>query len=360
MRILVLHQFYTRFDEPGVSRFNVFAKYWKVARYSTTVITGRAGWRFVSRETDGAVEILRVFCPSFLFFLFAFFAGFFVPRPSFIIASSPPLTVGLLGYALSRIRRVPFVLDVPHLSSDKPASANFRFRRFLYSRARNVIVSSPGEKQFLVARGEVSEEEVGVVPNPIEFEHIRGATREGFSLRARLSWDEKCVVLCCGTFNALHDLDAVLHVAQELREEGDGSIHFVFFGNGRWKFQNVQFLGLVPRNKVGAYISAADICVVSLRQNELSRYAYVTSALDSMSLKRPIVAAAEGVMADLVSKHAKCGISVLPGDVARLKAAILGLAKNKSRRGLLGEQGYIFAKEHFSAPRLAKRYLEYL
>lgn len=360
MRILILHQFYTRFDEPGVSRFNVFAKYWKAERYSTTVITGRAGWRFVSRETDGAVEVLRVFGPSFLFFFSAFFAGLFASRPSFIVASSPPLVVGLLGYALSRIRRVPFALDVPRLSSDEPASASYRLRQFLYSRARNVIVSSPGERQFLIARGEVSEEKIGVVPNPIEFEHIRGATREGFSLRARLSWDEKCVVLYCGAFGALHDFDTVLRVAREIQEEDNTYIHFVFLGGRQQNLQNVQFLELVPRNKVGAYISAADICVVSLRREELSRYVYVTSALDSMSLKRPIVAAAEGVMADLVSKHAKCGISVPPGDRARLKAAILQLVKNKSRRSLLGEQGYIFAKEHFSAPALAKRYLEYL
>lgn len=382
MRILVLHQFYTRFDEPGVSRFNVFAKYWRGERYVTTVIAGRAGWRFVSREMDGTVQVLRVFGFSFFYLFFAFFTGLFVSRPSFIIASSPPLLQGLLGYALCRIRRVPFVLDVPCLSSDEPASASSSLRRFLYSRARNVVVSSPGFKQFLVARGEVSEEKVGVVPNSIEFESVRDAAREGFLLREQFSWSEKCVVLCCGTFGTLpphqfsieklrdevienwcgglHDLDTVLHAAREVWEEGNDHIHFVFLGNGRRKLQNVQFLDLVPRNEIASYISAADICVVSLRQNELSRYVYVTSVLDSMSLKRPVIAAAEGVLADLVSKHAKCGISVPPGDKTRLKAAIFQLAKNKTRRSLLGEQGYIFAKEHFSAEALAKRYLEYL
>ncbi|MDO8752006.1 MAG: glycosyltransferase family 4 protein, partial [Candidatus Wolfebacteria bacterium] len=333
MRILVLHQFYTRFNEPGVSRFNVFAKYWKEERYSTTVIAG--GWRSA-------------------------LAGLFISRPSFIIASSPPLLQGLLGYALSRIWRVPFVLDVPRLSPDEPASVSCRLRRFLYSRARNVVVSSPGFKQFLVARGEVPEEKVGVVPNPIEFESIRDATREGFLLRRQFSWSDKCVVLCCGAFGTLHDFDTVLHTAREVWEEGNDHIHFVFLGNGRQKFQNVQFLDPVSRNKIPSYISAADICVVSLRQNELSRYVYVTSVLDSMSLKRPVIAAAEGVMADLVSRHAKCGISVPPEDSARMKQAILQLAKNKTRRSLLGEQGYIFAKEHFSAPALAKRYLGYL
>ncbi|MAF80325.1 hypothetical protein CL629_04590 [bacterium] len=403
MKILVFHQFYTRLNEAGISRFNLFSKYWKQDRYDTTIIAGMfnymTGKRYakaglIYREKDGAAEILRVWSTfiwyrTFVgrvlshgtFFISALIAGLLVKKPSVIIASSPSILLGFAGYFVSRIRRVPFVLEVQGLFPDEAIELGrmknrllikmaYSFERFLYKRARRIVVNSPGFKQFLVQRKGVPEDIIGVVPNPVEFDLIRDKSQDGFRLRSELGWDDKCVILYSGSHGPAYDFDALLDAAYSLQEES-ANVHFAFIGDGRQKshimnrakaygIRNVEFLDPVPRDKIAGYISASDICVVSLRRENFLKYVYVTKVLDYMALKRPVIAAMEGVTADLVCKHAKCGICTKPGDREHIKKAILQLSKSKSRRSLLGERGYIFTKEHFSTPVLAKRYLEYL
>ena len=302
-------------------------------------------------------------------------------KPSAIIVSSPPLLLGLAAYLVSRIRHVPFVLDAQRLFPDESIELGllknkilirlaYRFERFLYSRARRIVVNSPGFKQFLIQKKNISEDKIGVVPNPVEFDLIRDKVQEGYALRSRLGWDDKCVVLYSGSLSNIYDFNTLLDAAEDLHAEGF-NFHFVFIGDGKQRLQmmsrahadgirNVEFLNPVSKNKIAPYISASDICIVSLRNVGFLKYMYVTKVLDYMALKKSVVVAMEGVTSDLVCKHAHCGLCTKPGDKERIKKALIALSKNKSQRNLLGERGYIFAKHHFSASVLAKRYLEYL
>ena len=129
MRILIFEQRYTPPTEPGIARFGMFSKYWAHEGHKVTIISGMVnyisgrkpeeyqGRLFVKEKESENVNVIRVFdsfpgyrtflgrlLSYFVFIKFAFWAALFVRKPDIIVASSPPIFVGILGYVISAHR----------------------------------------------------------------------------------------------------------------------------------------------------------------------------------------------------------------------------------------------------------------
>lgn len=404
MRILVFHQFYTRSSEAGISRFNVFAEEWKEWGVQTEVITGSVNYvtgerkpigflKLFSQEFDeSAVHIVRTWSTSLGFgyrsflgrvasyvsFLFsAFWAGMSVQKPDVIIASSPPLFIGFLGWIVALIRRVPFVFEVRDLWPDELIELGYiknRFiirisymlERFLYARARRLIVNSPGLKLFLVEEKKVKSDLVGVVPNPVV--PMESSEAEVKSLRKRMQWEGKCVVFYGGSLSFVYDFDTLLDSAKEFLSYPE--ILFVVVGDGRQKAHllkrvheekifNVKILPSVPKKEFGTMLRAADIGIATLRDMRLLACVYATKVFDYMSASKPTVLLMRGVTSELVHA-AECGVPLEPGDKLGFCRAIDALSRDPLLRARLGESGARFLRQHFNRGALAEAYLELL
>lgn len=404
MRILVFHQFYTRLSEAGISRFNVFAEEWKEWGVQTEVITGSVNYvtgerkptgflRLFSQEFDeSGVHIVRGWSTSLGFgyrsflgrvasygsFLFsAFWAGISVQKPDVIIASSPPLFIGFLGWIIALVRRVPFVFEVRDLWPDELIELGYiksRFlirvsyvlERFLYRRAKRIVVNSPGLKLFLVEEKKLSENLVGVVPNPVV--PMEPSEAEVQSLRKRMQWEGKCVVFYGGSLSFVYDFDTLLDSAKEFLSRPE--ILFVVVGDGRQKGHlakrihdekifNVKILSPVSKKEFGVMVRAADIGVATLRDMRLLACVYATKAFDYMAASKPIVLLMHGVTNELV-RAAECGVALEPGNKIGFCRAIDGLSRDPLLRARLGDAGARFLKQHFNRRHLAEQYLELL
>src|SRR5687768_12704757 len=117
MRILILHQYYLASGDPGGSRFNELAALWAADGHTVTVIAGNLSYatgrrspgtegRWLTRELDGAVSVVRCYVPSSYhsgilgrawaftgFVLSASTALIRQQRPDVILSTSPPLTI---------------------------------------------------------------------------------------------------------------------------------------------------------------------------------------------------------------------------------------------------------------------------
>lgn len=394
MRILVLHQFYTTDAEAGISRFNVFAKYWRARGAKVTVISGSLNYitgkrsrthGLFTRERDEAsgADVIRVFSTAFgyrtfigrmisyfSFFFSALVAAAFAPRTDIVIASSPPILIGFLGWCVAALRRAPFVFEVRDLWPDEIVElgyiknklligASHLLERFLYARPRGIIVNSPGLKELLVERKNVPAEKIGVVVNPAE------AGREDKAGGSDIAWGEKNV-LYIGAHSFVYDFDIMLDAAKNLPD-----LTFILVGDGRRKpevlrrvkeerLQNVHCYSSVPRAAVAGIIHRADIGIVPLGGMRFLNYIYASKTFDYMAGGKPVVLVGGGVNAKLVIEDARCGVCVPPGKGDELQRVIVSLFTDQEGARAMGERGRRYLREHFSPEDLSEKYLGFL
>lgn len=396
MRILILHQFYTRLSEPGIARFNLFAEEWRKKDVETWVVassvnhnTGAIKKQAGEEVDESGVHIIRAGAWtlglsywSFLgrifsylsFVLTSFIAALRAPKPDVIIASAPPIFLGFVGWLAALVRGVPFVYEMRDIWPDEAIELgvlknrllidmSYALEKFIYNRADLIVVNSPGVKEFLVLQKSVPESKIGVVPNPVRLETDFASDREV------LGWSkEDFVVLYTGAHAFVYDFDTLLDAAKIL--SSDPSIRFVLVGGGRYKehvaervknegITNVELRGAVPNDEVGRLMGGADLCVASLRNMKFLRYIYATKVLNYMAAGKPILLAMEGVTAELLEKAA-AGIVVRPGDAAVFAAAVKELKSDPARREKLGNNGRRFVTEYAESGRLGRDYLALL
>ena len=106
------------------------------------------------------------------------------------------------------------------------------------------------------------------------------------------------------------------------------------------------------RADTGAFFNAADLCVLSSKSEGLP-----ISLLEAMAAGRPVVAAAPGAVPEIV-EGGRCGFVVPIGSVEDFAEAILRLAGDPSLCASLGEAARVQYLQHFTAERMADRYLE--
>jgi glycosyltransferase involved in cell wall biosynthesis len=167
----------------------------------------------------------------------------------------------------------------------------------------------------------------------------------------------------------LHGLKSVLVAADRLRGRDD--IRFLFVGHGHerkalmamadeMRLPNVLFLPGQPRERIPAFISAADVCLVALRRERFLAENFVPSKIfEFFGCGRPVLASLSGEAATIVER-AGAGRVVPPEDPAALADAVTGLAADPAGTRAMGERGLRFARAHYDRAALARRYLEVL
>lgn len=402
MRILILEQRYTSPEEAGIGRFYSFGKEWIRQGHEVTVLAGMVSYisgekgkkyrgKLFSKERSlEGIEVFRIFdsFPGYRAFLgrllsyfsFCFLAlllSLFLRKPDIVVASSPPIFIGYLGYLIGLLKRTKFVFEIRDIWPDEAVELGFVkssflikmsywLEDFLHRKSDFIVVNSPGIKNFLTENKRVSEDKVAVVPNAADLEF--SDKLQDFSLRNKMRWEGKTVVLYAGAMSIVYDFDLILEVAKEIKNP---NILFVFVGDGRQrkvmekkvkeeKLRNVIFLGAVPKIKLTEFVAASDICIASLKDMRFLKYVYATKLMSYMAGKKPIILAMEGVSAQLVCGKAKAGLCFNPKDQAGVKQAILELASDSAQREKLGQAGYEYAREHFDSKKLARSYLDIL
>lgn len=399
MNILIIHQYYLGKDDPGSSRFNQFAKYWAAKGHQITVIAGtvnyatgkkhkryRGKWIVKEQEADN-ITVLRTFVSetynkSFLGRLWAYIsftisatwaAIFCSGAQDLVLASSPPLFVGIVGYITSRVKRIPFVFEVrdlwPESAIDMGILNNklaiklaFWLERFIYQKAEKINVLTPAFKKALIKK-RVPPDKITMIPNGADLDVFRPAPAKNW-VREKYGWNDKFVVMYMGAHGVANHLIQLVEVAKVLREHKD--ILFVLIGDGMEKpklvakaqeygLKNIQFIDPQPKSRIVDFVNAADVCTAVLKKTEIFKTVYPNKLFDYMSCAKPVILAIDGVAKELL-EEAKAGIYVEPENIQMFKEAVLELFKNPLLRQALGQNGYEYMTQNFSREQLADRY----
>lgn len=397
MHILLIHQAFTALDEPGGTRHHELARYLASQGHQVTIIaspisylTGKSRsikvpWS--EKQSDGdLITILRAYTypalhRSFAFRMVSFFSfmvssfliGLGVKHVDLVWGTSPPIFQGLTAWALARLKRVRFLFEVRDLWPAFAVAVGVLrnpllirlsewLEGFLYHRADQVVVNSPGFIQHVQSRGATH---VELVPNGTDTTMFN-PNLDGSFFRQSHGLEAKFVVLYAGAHGMSNDLGIVLEAAKVLLPRKDISI--VLLGDGKDKpalqaqatrecLENILFLPPIPKVEMPYALAAANACIAILKPVEMYKTTYPNKVFDYMASEKPVVLAIEGVIRQVI-ENAGGGIAVTPGDPGELSKAILLLADDPELAHRMGRKARIYVESHFDRVILASKLME--
>ncbi len=128
-----------------------------------------------------------------------------------------------------------------------------------------------------------------------------------------------------------HGLETLLDAAQQLQHQ-NANVQFLLVGEGAEKerikalaqsrgLANLRFLDQQPREKIPAFISASDACLVLLKKTDVFKTVIPTKMLEFMSCARPVILGVDGQARQIV-EEAGAGLVIEPENAEALVAAI--------------------------------------
>ncbi|MCE7062535.1 glycosyltransferase family 4 protein [Dyadobacter sp. CY343] len=405
MHILLIHQFFLKDHEGGGARWNETTRIWIECGHNVTVLAGNVHYmsgfgngrhpRFSEYTSAGGARVISCYVApgyhsgfvgriwSYLsFVLCALYAGLFLVKIKCdaVIVTSPPLFVGLAGWLISVVKRIPFVFEVRDLWPESAIETgilknrllirlSFWLEATLYRKASLINVLTPAFRDFLISKKSVRNGKIVVIPNAADFvlaDKILAEVDRN-AVRNRLGWENRFVLIYAGAHGVANSLTQILQAAALL---SDTNAHFVLIGDGPEKrsliaeahakgLNNITFIDPLPKPEVLEYICSADAGMSVLKQAEIFKTIYSNKTFDYFSCQKPVLLAIGGASRELV-ESANAGIFVEPENPQDLAEKIRYYMDNPSVAATQGMNGYLFAKKHFDREVLAKRYLTHI
>jgi glycosyltransferase involved in cell wall biosynthesis len=391
LRIAIVSQYFPPEVGATQSRLQAFAEYLAERGHEVTVVTefpnhpvgvipDRYRGRVLVDDRSNVYRVLRVWVrvtpektqATRMAFYLSYMALACATAPllgpvDVVLATTPPLFAGLAGTALARMKAAPLVLDVRDLWPAAAVSLNQissgltlrlaeRLERMLYRSASEVVaVTKPFCDHVNRLRGWGS---ASHIPNgTLEYFFVDDDGRSRSSLGLP---EDAFLVTFAGTLGIAQALPTVLEAA----ERTDGGTVFSFVGEGPMKetlvaaaaerhLANVQFLPQVPTHEVPPLLAASDALLVSLSAHPTFRDFVPSKMIDFMAVGRPVVLAAAGESARLLS-IAGGGLSVPPEDPAAMSGAIRWLVEHPDEAREMGRRGREFARSRLRTIQSAR------
>lgn len=406
MKILYVSQYFPPEMGAPAARASELAAHWAQAGHEVSVLTGFPNhptgvvppeWRprlrrLTYHENIGRVDVFRTWLWPLpnrkahermrnyaSFCLSAALRGMAIPRPDVVIASSPQLLVGLSGWWIAFTRQIPFVFEVRDLWPESLSAVGVgdensllhhtlgKVAKFLYQRSDRIVVVTPAFKEHLVRLWRVPAEKIAVVENGVEtglFAPAPAAANQ--ALRGELGAEGKFLICYIGTMGMAHGLETLLDAAAQLQRQ-ESNAQFLLVGEGAEKARikalaqsrglaNVCFLNQQPREKIPAFISASDACLVLLKKTDVFKTVIPTKMLEFMSCARPVILGVDGQARQIV-EAAGAGLVIEPENAEGLANAINQLAANRELGAVLGQKGREYILQHFSRGKTAEKYI---
>ena len=386
IRVLLMTQW---FDPEPTFKGLVFARALVEKGFDVEVITGFPNYpggkvypgykvKILQREKIDGVSLVRVpLYPSHdksrfgrilnyvSFSISLILYGLFSKKPDIIYSYHPPLTVGVASAVIGFFRRVPVVNDIQDMWPDTLSSTGMISNRrvlsmvgkvcdWVYRRAAEIVVLSPGFKKLLIERG-VPAEKISVIYNWC----AEGSIAEtGDVNQSVMKLCGKFRILFAGNMGRAQALDVVLTAAKILEIKAP-EIEFVLVGWGlevenlkalakKLELINVDFLPPVAMSTVGNYLRSADALLVHLKKDDLFKITIPSKTQAYMASGRPLLMAVDGDAAELVTKSGS-GVVAYSGDANSISEAAIALfSATDDERRVMSENGLSYYNENLS------------
>jgi len=404
MNILYLCQVFEVGNDAGSERHFFFCKYAVSKGHRAAAITSNVDYKNARVKIQGesgtiscnveGVDIHYVysfanfrgsFLKRFYYYLTYFFStivqSLALKKVDVIYAVSTPLTVGFLGYVVSRLRGISFVFEVTDVWPDAPVACGVVKNKmlirlahwlemFCYNKATHIVCLTRGIYDNIVAKG-IAPGKVSIITNGVDFSLFNSVQNDSkrSEVRIRYGFDDRFVAMYMGAHGAYNALATIIETATILKD--DPRFLFVFVGDGDEKSKlqqsavdngltNVRFLNPIPRVESAFLLAAADVFLLPNRKGAFFAGNLPNKLFDFLASGRPVVVAGTGETPELV-KAAECGRVGAPEDSQAMADALLELSEMPAEQRLaMGARGREYVLQHYDRNSLSERFLTIL
>jgi len=394
LNVLYLHQYFETPDQFGGLRTYKNALHLVQKGYHVTVLSAAGHYHsresqktehLIRKEVIQGIEVLWVsslfeYHKSFFSRLLSFLAFMVLAtwyglrtNPQVVYATSPPLTVFIPGFIISRMKRANLIFEVRDIWPESAVTTGVlqnpllikvaqKLEKFAYKTSKTVVAVSGGIKEALIKNG-VAADKICVVPHGVDLEYFKtGVVNANF--RQQYGLEGKFVALYAGSFGWANGLEQVIEAARLLVNVDQ--IHFVLLGDGKEKerllglarqynLSNITFADPVPKRDVGAIISSANAGLMILREAKTFATVLPNKLLDYMAAGLPVIINFEGFASSLV-KQAGAGFLVASSQSEELAKSLMRLWRDNKLCRRLGCQGRTFVETFYSRENQVKQF----
>ncbi|CAH6868471.1 Glycosyltransferase WbuB [Vibrio chagasii] len=340
---------------------------WVKAGHKVTVVTcapnfpegkvfeGYKNSLYQKRDMDG-IDVVRVktyvtanegFIKRILdytsFMVTGFIAGLFQKKPDVIIATSPQFFCACAGWALSAVRRKPFVFElrdiwpasitaVGAMKDSKAIRLLEKIEMFLYQRADAIVSVTHAFKQELIERG-VDGSKIEVVLNGVDLSKYKPQEKDA-ELANQYGLEGKFVAGYIGTHGMAHGLEHIVDVAERLQSNDDIRVVFAGGGAARQKvvdlveqkqLKNVVLIDRQPKEMMSRLWSLCDVSLVPLINSDLFKTVIPSKIFECMGMGIPTIMSVPEGEATAIIRETNSGVVVDSESVEQITASILKL-----------------------------------
>tara|TARA_B110000503_G_C7168775_1_gene423250 strand:+ start:4535 stop:5803 length:1269 start_codon:yes stop_codon:yes gene_type:complete len=361
---------------------------WKISKpykkysWSSELYKGVKVWRcpiWVPTRPCGFTRLLHLM--SFALSSFPVILGHILWRPNIIMSIEPPLFTAPAAIILAKVCRAKSILHIQDYEIDAAFNLGLLrgkvlkktilgIERFLLRRFNLVSTISSKMIDKALSKG-LNPQNIFLLPNWVninsEAQYAKPQNKllnkSNLQYRARLKIPSNgLIALYSGSMGEKQGLEILGQVARLYQIDKINSlplIHFIFCGSGvgREKLQNecrdlryVYFLDFQPEKHLDQFLAMADIHLLPQR-SDVSDLVMPSKLTGIMASGKPVIVSANADT-ELANITQGSGIVVPPDDPNSFFEALVTLASNKILRHTLGQNGFKYAKKHFSQERI--------
>jgi colanic acid biosynthesis glycosyl transferase WcaI len=339
----------------------------------------KTSWGSISRVQPFAGQtksnLLRRAIGFILFSYFvgvrALFAGRFWRRVDGVLAMSPPLTLGLIGWHTKLFRGGKLVFNIqdvfPDAAVETGAISNQRviaaaswLERISYQRSDSVVLLSDDLANNVQRKlDQKFHKRIKVIPNFVDTQAIVPMSRLT-NYRRELSIDESLVVMYAGNVGFSQSLELMIEAARVLPD-----VVFVINGEGAARnsleakaqtLRNVKFGDYQDASRLSEVLATGDLHVVPLRRG-LGSVSVPSKTYSILAAGRPICAAIDSdTEVPRILAAANAGVCVEPDNQEAFVSAITAMISDRKSLEEMGASGRKWVEGHASAQSVAQRY----
>lgn len=280
-----------------------------------------------------------------------------------VLASSPPLFVGISGWLAARLKKAKFVFDVRDIWPEvavamealtQPTAIRFAeaLEQFIYKRADGITAVTESFcnhiRQTVGDTTPMHRVMNGTMPTVFQQDCHRDR------IRYELEIDDKFVVMYAGNFGLAQGLPHILDAAEILQDEED--VFFLLLGSGPLKddlmeeanrrgLDNIRFLDRVPLHEAAMHMAASDALLVPLEAHEVFQQFIPSKLFDSMAAGRPVLLSVEGEARSIL-EEAGGGLYYSAEDGTALVDRIRWMLVHQKECEAMGQRGRAYANKH--------------
>ena len=296
-----------------------------------------------------------------------------------VLASSTPLTVAIPGIFLSKIRKVPFILEVRDLWPAIPIKLRIirnvlliklsqYLERISYRLSDKIIALSYGMRDGIINTG-INKSKITVIPNGSDIELFNINSKSDIGFIDQIDWinTDRDIIIYTGAIGKINGLSYMAFMAEEMIRLNPDVI-FCIIGDGIEKDKvnllakklgimnnNFYMVPKMSKKKLPQILSISTVLTSFVINEKILWNNSANKFFDGLAAGKPLMINYGGWQADLLNEY-DAGIVVSPDDPIIGAKKLNYLLQDKQRLQNMGQAGLELAKTVFNRNELYKSF----